>query len=143
MGYDAAKKTNGRKRITIVDTLGLLLGVIVVQANVPERTGAHELLTPLMPAFGRLRKLRLDGGYIGSEFSELVREQSPSVEVQVIKRSDDVQGFKVLPKRWLVERTFGWLVKHRRLVQDYKKTECIAAGWIAIALKRVLLRRLA
>ena len=143
VGYDAGKKTKGRKRFIIVDTLGLLLGVVVVPANVPERIGAQELLAPLMPALGRVRKLWVDGGYSGPDFAQWVCEQSPRIEVEVIKRSDDVQGFKVLPKRWVVERTFGWLVKHRRLVRDYEKTECSAAGWIAIALTRVMLRRLA
>ena len=143
VGYDAGKKTKGRKRFIIVDTLGLLLGVVVVPANVQERIGAQALLAPLMPALGRLRKLWVDGGYSGLDFADWVRRQSPRVAVEVIKRSDDVQGFKVLPKRWVVERTFGWLVKHRRLVRDYEKTECSAAGWIAIALTRVMLRRLA
>lgn len=143
VGYDAGKKTKGRKRFIIVDTLGMLLGVIVVPANVPERIGAQGLLGPLIPALGTLRKLWVDGGYSGPDFAEWVRKQSPKLEVEVIKRSDDIQGFKVLPKRWVVERTFGWLVKHRRLVRDYEKTECSAEGWIAIALTRIMLRRLA
>ena len=85
----------------------------------------------------------MDGCYSGPDFANWVRQQSPKLEVQVIKRSDDVQGFKVLPKRWVVERTFGWLVQHRRSVRDYEKTECSAAGWIAIALTRIMIRRLA
>ena len=143
VGYDAGKKTKGRKRFIIVDTLGLLLGVVVVPANVPERVGAQELLAPIIPALGRLRILWVDGGYSGPDFADWARKQSPKLHVEVIKRSDKVQGFKVLPKRWVVERTFGWLVKHRRLVRDYERTECSAAGWIAIALNRVMLRRLA
>lgn len=142
VGYDAGKKTKGRKRYIVVDTMGLLLGVLVVPANVPERIGAQELLGPLMPALGGLRKLWVDGGYSGPDFATWVRERSPRLEVEVIKRSDDVVGFKLLPKRWVVERTFGWLVQHRRLVRDYEKTECSAAGWIAIALTRVMIRRL-
>lgn len=143
MGYDAGKKTKGRKRFIIVDTLGILLGVEVVLASVPERIGAQGLLEPLLPALATLRKLWVDGGYGGPDFAGWVRQQSPDLEVEVIKRSDDVQGFKVLPKRWVLERTFGWLVKHRRLVWDYEKTECSAVSWIAIALTRIMLRRLA
>jgi putative transposase len=143
VGYDAGKKTKGRKRFIIVDTLGLLLGVVVVPASVPERLGAQGLLEPLLPALGTLRKLWVDGGYSGPEFADWVRQQSPKLEVEVITRCDDVHGFKVLPKRWVVERTFAWLVQHRRLVRDYEKTECSAAGWIAIALTRIMLRRLA
>lgn len=143
VGYDAGKKTKGRKRFIIVDTLGMLLGVVVVPASTPERIGAQVLLMLLLPALGTLRKLWVDGGYSGPEFAEWVRQHFPKLEVEVIKRRDDVQGFKVLPKRWVVERTFGWLVQHRRLVRDYEKTECSAAGWIAIALSRTMLRRLA
>lgn len=143
VGYDAGKKTKGRKRFIIVDVTGLLLGVVTVPADLPERAGAQRLLEPLLPALPTLRKLWVDGGYSGPEFAGWVREQSPELDVEVIKRSDDVQGFKVLPRRWVVERTFGWLVQHRRLVRDYEKTECSAAGWIAIALVRVMLRRLA
>ena len=143
VGYDAAKKTKGRKRFIVVDTLGLLLGVLVLPANVPERIGARQLLGPLMPALGRLRKLWVDGGYSGPELAAWVRERSPKLDVQVVKRNDSVKGFKVLPKRWVVERTFGWLVQHRRLVRDYEKTEESAEGWIAVALTRVMLRRLA
>lgn len=143
VGYDAGKKTKRRKRFIIVDTVGLLLGVVVVPANVPERLGAQVLLEPLLPALGTVRKLWVDGGYSGPDFAGWVRQQSPNFEVEVIKRSDDVKGFKLLPKRWVVERTFGWLVQHRRLVRDYEKTECSAAGWIAIALTGIMLRRLA
>lgn len=143
VGYDAGKKTKGRKRFIVVDTMGLLLAVVVVPANVPERSGAQSLLEPLMQALGKLRKLWVDGGYSGPDFAGWVQAQAPSLQVEVIKRSDGMQGLKVLPKRWVVERTFGWLVKHRRLVRDYEKTECSAAGWIAIALTRIMLRRLA
>ncbi|MGE3311764.1 MAG: IS5 family transposase [Limisphaerales bacterium] len=143
VGYDAGKKTKGRKRFIIVNTLGLLLGVVVVPADVPERSGAQSLLESLTPALGKLRKLWADGGYSGPEFADWVRQRLPKLQVEVIKRNADVKGFKVLPKRWVVERTFGWLVQHRRLVRDYEKSECSAAGWIAVALTRVMLRRLA
>lgn len=143
VGYDAGKKTKGRKRFIIVDTLGLLLGVIVLPADVPERAGAQRLLGPLMPALRRLEKLWVDGGYSGPDFAGWVRAGLPKLDVEVIKRSDNIKGFEVLPRRWVVERTFGWLVQHRRLVRDYEKTETSAAGWIAVALSRIMLRRLA
>lgn len=72
-----------------------------------------------------------------------MRQQSPQLDVEVIKRSDDVRGFRVLPRRWVVERTIGWLMRHRRLVRDYEKTESSAVGWILVALIRVMLGRLA
>ena len=143
VGYDAGKKTKGRKRFVLVDTLGWLLGAAVQPAHTPERAGAQALLAPLLPQFARLRKLWADGGYSGEDFAAWVKTQHPKLEVEVIKRSDDTSGFKVLPKRWVVERTFGWLMQHRRLVRDYEQTESSATGWIFIALIRVMLRRLA
>jgi transposase len=143
VGYDAGKKTKGRKRFLLVDTLGWLLGAAVQPANTPERAGAQALLAPVLPHFVWLRKLWADGGYTGEDFAAWVKTQRPKLEVEVIKRSDDTSGFKVLPKRWVVERTFGWLMQHRRLVRDYEQTETSATGWIFIALLRVMLRRLA
>ena len=143
VGYDAGKKTKGRKRFLLVDTLGLVLGAAVQPANTPERAGAMTLLEPVLPHFTWLRKLWVDGGYTGADFAAWVKTQRPKLEVEVIKRSDDVSGFKVLPKRWVVERTFGWLMQHRRLVRDYEQSEASATGWIFVAMIRVMLRRLA
>lgn len=143
VGYDAAKKTKGRKRFLLVDTLGLILGAGVQPANTVERAGAQSLLEPLLPYFHWLRKLWVDGGYTGEEFAAWVRTQRPKLEVEVIKRHDHVTGFHVLPKRWVVERTFGWLMQHRRLVRDYEQSERSATAWILVALIRVMLRRLA
>ena len=72
-----------------------------------------------------------------------MKTQRPKLEVEVIKRSDDTSGFKVLPKRWVVERSFGWLMQHRRLVRDYEQADSSATGWILIAMIRVMLRRIA
>jgi len=143
VGYDAGKKTKGRKRFLLVDTLGLVLGAAVQPANTPERAGAMALLAPVLPHFTWLRKLWVDGGYTGAAFAAWVKNQRPKLEVEVIKRSDDVSGFKVLPRRWVVERTFGWLMQHRRLVRDYERSEASATGWIFTAMIRVMLRRLA
>lgn len=142
VGYDAGKKTKGRKRFILVDVLGLLLGAEVAAADTPERAGARAMLESTLPSLGSLRKLWVDGGYSGPEFSEWVRNQAPQLEVEVIKRSDELTGFHILPKRWVVERTFGWLMKHRRLVRDYETTESSAVGWIVVALIRIMLGRL-
>jgi transposase len=143
VGYDAAKKTKGRKRFLIVDTLGLVLGAAVRPANTPERAGAMALLAPVLPRFTWLRKLWVDGGYTGEDFAAWVKTHRPKLDVEVIKRNDDTCGFKVLPKRWVVERTFGWLMQHRRLVRDYEQTETSATAWIFVAMIRIMLRRLA
>ena len=114
VGYDAAKKIKGRKRHLLVDTLGLVLGVGITPASAPEREGAKEMLQRTLPWFDWLRKLWVDGGYSGPDFAEFVRDIRPKLETEVIKRSESSGGFKVLPKRWVVERTFGWLMQHRR-----------------------------
>lgn len=143
VGYDAGKKTKGRKRFLLVDTLGLILGVAVLPAHTPERAGAQTLLAPLLPYFSWLRKLWVDGGYSGADFADWVREHRPRLAVEVIKRTDDLTGFVVLPQRWIVERTFAWLVQQRRLVRDYERTETSGTAWIHIAMIRLMLRRLA
>ena len=90
-----------------------------------------------------LRLLWVDGGYSGPEFAQWVKTLRRKLVVEVVKRSDDVRGFKVLPRRWVVERTFGWLMRQRRLVRDYETSEASAEAWIYIALIRIQLRRLA
>ena len=143
VGYDAAKRIKGRKRHLLVDTLGLLLGVAVTPASTPERDGAQGLLGRVLVWFTWLRLLWVDGGYSGANFAQWVKGIRPKLEVEVVKRSDDVQGFKVLPRRWVVERTLGWLMRQRRLVRDYEGTESSAEAWIYIAMIRIQLRRLA
>jgi transposase len=143
VGYDAAKKIKGRKRHLLVDTLGLILGVLVTPASTPEREGAQALLTRVLGWFTWLRLMWVDGGYSGETFAQWVKTIRPKLEVEVVKRSDDVKGFRVLPRRWVVERTFGWLMRHRRLVRDYETSEASAQSWIYIAMIRIQLRRLA
>ncbi len=143
VGYDAGKKIKGRKRHLLVDTLGLVLSVLVTAASVPERLGAQTLLQEALGPFAWLKRLWVDGGYSGPEFAQWVRDLRPKLEVEVVKRSDDIQGFTVLPHRWVVERTFGWLMHHRRLVRDYERTATSSEAWIFLVMIRLQLRRLA
>jgi transposase len=143
VGYDSAKKIKGRKRHLLVDTLGLMLGIVVTPANTTERDGAQTLLQRTLSVFTWLRLLWVDGGYAGPAFAQWVRSLRSKLEVQVVKRSDDVKGFQILPRRWIVERTFAWLMRHRRLVRDYETTETSAEAWAYIAMIRIQLRRLA
>lgn len=143
VGYDAAKQIKGRKRHLLVDTLGLVLGVLVTPASTPERDGAKALLAPLLGWFTWLRLMWVDGGYSGTPFAQWIQGLRPKLKVEVVKRSDEVQGFVVLPRRWVVERTFGWLMRQRRLVRDYETTETSAEAWVYIAMIRIQLRRLA
>jgi len=143
VGYDAGKRIKGRKRHLLVDTLGLILGVAVTPANTTERAGAQLLLGRVLGWFTWLRILWVDGGYTGATFAQWVKGLRPKLAVTVIKRSDTTTGFKVLPRRWVVERTFGWLMHQRRWVRDYETTETSAVAWIYIAMIRIQLRRLA
>lgn len=143
VGYDAAKQIKGRKRHLLVDTSGLVLGVAVTPASTPERAGAQVVLGQALGWFTSLRLLWVDGGYTGKAFAQWVRGLLPKLEVEVVKRSDATAGFKVLPRRWVVERTFGWLMRQRRLVRDYETTATSAEAWIYLAMIRLQLRRLA
>ena len=143
VGYDAAKQIKGRKRHLLVDTLGLVLGVKVTPASTTERDGAKALLTGVLGWFTWLRLLWVDGGYSGPAFAHWVKGLRRKLVVEVVKRSDDVKGFRVLPRRWVVERTFGWLMRQRRLVRDYETSESSAEAWVYIAMIRIQLRRLA
>ena len=143
VGYDAGKRIKGRKRHLLVDTLGLVLGVVVTPANTTERAGGEAVLARVLVWLTSLRLLWVDGGYTGAIFAQWVKALRAKLAVEVVKRSDDVQGFKVLHRRWVVERTFGWLMYQRRLVRDYERTISSAEAWIYIAMIRIQLRRLA
>jgi transposase len=140
-GYDAAKHIKGIKRHLLVDTLGLVLGVLVTPASTPEREGAQTLLARVLGWFLWLRLLWVDSGYAGEAFAQKVKGLRPKLKVQVVKRV--AAGFKLLPRRWVVERTFAWLMRHRRLVRDYEATSASAEAWVYIAMIRIQLRRLA
>ncbi|MGH3924382.1 MAG: IS5 family transposase, partial [Pseudonocardiaceae bacterium] len=117
-GYDAGKKVNGRKRHIAVDTGGLLLAVVVTIAGIQDRDAAHRLLTALRGQFATVSLVWADGGYAGRLVSWARKVLAMTVEV--VKRTDNVNGFAVLPRRWVVERTFAWISKHRRCVRDYE-----------------------
>jgi len=118
-GYDAGKKTKGRKRNIATDCLGLLLMVTVTAASVQDRDSAHRLLALLRERFSTIILVWADGGYAGRlvTWAKAVLR----LTITIVKRTDDIKGFVVLPRRWVVERTFGWLVRHRRLVRDYER----------------------
>lgn len=144
-GFDKAKQTKGIKRHILVDTLGLLLGVSVTAANVPEREGARGLLGKLLLAFGWLRCIWADAGYDGQPFAQWVASQrkTGTLRLEVVKRAKGQRGFSVLAKRWIVERTFGWFMKHRRLVRHYEVKPSHAEAMIHITMIGIMLRRLA
>jgi putative transposase len=144
-GFDAGKKVLGRKRHLLVDTLGLILHVVVHSAAIQDRDGARLVLPVLLRRFGWLRCIFVDGGYAGALVG-WVQQLLPrrGLRLEVVKRSDrDLPRFKVLPKRWIVERTFGWLSKFRRLAKDYEYRPDNSEAVILIAATRLMLARLA
>ncbi|ATY09589.1 IS5 family transposase [Amycolatopsis sp. AA4] len=140
-GYDAGKKTKGRKRHIATDTLGLLLAVVVTAASTQDRDGAHLLLAALRARFGAIAHVWADGGYSGRLVAWA--KQVLSLTVEIVKRTDDTTGFVVLPRRWVVERTFGWITKHRRCVRDYETLPEHHETMVYIAMIMTMSRRLA
>ena len=110
-GCDAGKKTKGQKLFILVDTFGHILAILVTPADRLEREGAKDLLDDALIQHGWLRKLWVDGGYSGEDFAQYMKELRPKQDVEVVKRSDTAQGFQVVPRRWVVGRTFGWLMR--------------------------------
>lgn len=140
-GYDAGKKVNGRKRHALVDTMGLLLAVVVTAASVSDPAGARLLLPQLGGFCKNLRKIWVDGTYRGQLLDWVA--QRFRFRLEAIVRPKDQKGFSVLPRRWVVERTFAWLGLYRRLSKDYEVSVESSAAMIYIAMTRLMLKRLA
>jgi len=140
-GYDGGKKVTGRKRHLLVDTLGWVLFVLVHPANIQDRDGARLLFDQIRALFPRLRLIWADGGYSGPKLGDWLKHTCRWV-LSIVKRSDDLTGFQVLPKRWIVERTFGWLSRARRLSKDYEQWPATEEAWVYVAMTRLMLQRL-
>lgn len=139
-GYDAGKKIKGRKRHIAVDTQGNLLATIVHSAGIQDRVGARAVLMRLFCRFDTITTVFVDGGYTG-KLIDWARQMF-GYKVEVVKR-DELHLFRVLPKRWIVERTFAWLNWSRRLSKDYELCHTSAETMIHIAFAHQLLRRTA
>ena len=120
-GYDAGKKIKGRKRHIVTDTIGFMLFIIVHAASVQDRDGAPDVLKGLRHRFPWLRHIFADSGYAGDKLM-LALAGHGKWTIEVIKRPDKAKGFEVLPRRWVVERTFAWLGRCRRLAKDWEET---------------------
>ncbi len=131
---------NGRKRHILVDTMGLLLAVVVHAANIQERDGARYLLTYIADWLPRVHTIVADGGYAGKLVGWV--RQTFGWALAVIKRTDDMVGFEVLPTRWVVERTFAWLGNYRRLRTDYEGRTEPSEAFVYVAMIHLMLRRL-
>jgi transposase len=140
-GYDGNKKINGRRRHLIVDTLGLVLMVVVTPADTGERVTAAAMLPTLKERFRAIRKVWADSGYTG----DLVTwaKQNLGLVLEIVRRTDDLAGFQVVPRRWVVERTFSWLMRSRRLARDYETRPDSAEAMILWSMTMVMGKRLA
>lgn len=145
IGYDANKKKKGRKRHLLVDTMGLLIVVVVTAANVTEWDGAKKVFAKVKEkkaSLPHLVRVWVDGGYRGEDFLRFVMDTF-RLALEVVLRSDTAKGFELLPRRWVVERTFGWWNWCRRLSKDYEHLPSSSEAFIYIAMIRIMLRRLA
>jgi len=142
-GYDAGKKINGTKRHLAVDTLGLLLTVLVTAASIQDRDAAKPLLWNLRRAFPSVKLAWADGGYAGKLVTWAAARLKPKLTLEIVKRPDDLHTFKVLPRRWVVERTLSWITRHRRTVRDYERLPAHHETYIYWAMIMVMTRRLA
>ena len=136
------KKIKGKKRHILVDTQGLLLHAVVHSADIQDRDGGVLVMATLFGAYPFLRKLYADGGYQGPQFRNGLRRVNNQIDVEIVKRSDQVRGFSVLPKRWLVERTIAWLNRCRRLAKDWECRNRSALAFLQWASIRCMLRKL-
>lgn len=139
-GFDAGKKVKGSKRHILVDTLGLLLCVVVHAANIQDRDGAKLVLSKAKKLFPKLQRIWADGGYAGKLIAWVRSVCGWALEI--VKRSDTAKGFVLLPRRWVVERTFGWLSQCRALTRDYEYHAETSEALIQVAMIHLMLRRL-
>jgi transposase len=141
-GYDAGKKIKGKKRHILVDTQGLLIHAVVHAADIQDRDGGELVMATLFGMFPFLLKLYADGGYQGPLFRTAVKKVMKQVNVEIVKRSDTAKGFVLLPKRWVVERTFAWFGRCRRLAKDWECLNRKGRAFLRLASIRLMMRKL-
>jgi len=141
-GFDAGKKVKGRKRHILTDTVGHLVAAKVHAADIQDRDGAPDLLASIRYLFPWLRHVFADGGYAGDKLTRALARHG-KWRIEIVKRTDQATGFQVLPRRWVVERTFAWLNRNRRLAKDFEATSGSSEAWIYLASVQLLARRLA
>ncbi len=141
-GFDAAKQIKGRKRHILTDTSGLLIAAVVHAANIQDRDGAPTLLAAIRRALPWLRHIFADGAYAGDKLEKALARLG-TWTLEIIRRADTAKGFRLLPRRWVVERTIAWLNRNRRLAKDFEASVESALTWLMIASVKLLSRRLA
>lgn len=142
MGYDAGKRVKGRKIHALVDTEGLPLRVVVHSAGMQDRDGAALVLDRIRNRFPWLELIWADAGYDARQVKAAV-DKVPVLQMEIVRRSPGQTGFKVQPRRWVVERTFSWFGRNRRLAKDYENLADTIVAFVALASIRLALKRLA
>ena len=142
MGYDAGKRVKGRKIHALVNSEGLPMRVVVHSAAIQDRDGAGLVLDKIRRRFPWLELIWADGGYNARQVEAAVAKL-PVLRMEIVKRSDDMRGFVVLPRRWVVERTFSWFGRNRRLAKDFENLAETLATFVTLASIQLALRRLA
>jgi putative transposase len=137
-GFDAGKKVKGIKRHIIVDTLGLLLAVVIQSASIQDRDGAQSVIEKMQQRWIKVIKIFADGGYRGKLIEKI--KEAFSIDVQIIKR-DELEKFKILPKRWIVERTFAWIDTNRRNSKNYERLNLTSVTMVHLSAIRIMLNR--
>jgi putative transposase len=140
-GYDAGKKIKGRKRHILTDTCGYLVHAVIHAADIQDRDGAPLVLKDVRQSFPFLRHVFADGGYAGDKLKDALAKIG-TWSLEIIKRSDAAKGFVLLPRRWVVERTFAWLNRNRRLAKDFERTIESATAWLFLASIQMITRRI-
>jgi transposase len=142
VGYDAGKKVKGRKLHALVDTLGLPMRVIVHSAGIQDRDGAALVLDKIRNSFPWLELVWADNGYNAHQVNAAVAK-APPLRLEIVKRTDAMKGFVVLPRRWVVERTFSWFGRNRRLAKDWENLADTLKAFVTLAAIQLAVRRLA
>jgi len=137
-GFDAGKKIKGIKRHIVVDTLGLVLAVVIQSASIQDRVGAISVINSLVESWKRIVKIFADGGYSG-KLVEQVKKMF-AIDIEIIKK-DELHTFNVLPKRWIVERTFSWIDTNRRNSKNYERLNQTSVAMVHLSAIRIMLNR--
>jgi transposase len=141
-GYDAGKKIKGRKLHILTDTGGLLVAALVHTADIQDRNGAPDVLASIRASFPWPRHVFADGGYGGDKLRDAMAGRGLWT-IEIMKRSNAAKGFVLLPRRWVVERTFAWLGRNRRLTKSFETTLQSSTAWLFMAAVQLITRRLA
>ena len=136
-GFDAGKKIKGIKRHIIVDTLGLVLAVVIQSASIQDRDGAVDVVNKLYESWKKVVKIFADGGYRGKLINTI--KTKFKIELEIIKR-DELHTFKILPKRWIVERTFAWIDTNRRNSKNYERLNNTSLAMVHLLAIRIMLK---